>query len=122
MGKIISFLKGLSASTWIIIGIVLLIIIAIIIYVRNKSKDSVNGVSMDKTLSQNLQSTQAPSISPFPLTMGSRGSEVKSVQKYVNGKGESLVVDGIWGPLTDAAVLKVLKVSSVSQELYKTLV
>ena len=121
MEKFVSFLKGLSPTTWIIIAIVILIIIALIIYFSNKDKaTATEDVSMNKTLDQNLGASQPRSV--FPLQYGAKGAEVKVVQAYLNSKGEKLIKDGIWGPLTDASVLKVLKVNSISEDLYKTLI
>jgi len=45
------------------------------------------------------------SVSPFPLIKeGDNGHPVKTLQHLLNEHGASLVVDGIFGPLTDAAV------------------
>ncbi len=37
------------------------------------------------------------------MPLGDRGSEVKELQKSLNDLGASLTVDGVWGPLTQAA-------------------
>lgn len=40
------------------------------------------------------------------MKVGSRGAEVMELQKFLNTKGANLSVDGIFGPLTKAAVMK----------------
>lgn len=40
------------------------------------------------------------------MKVGSRGAEVSELQKFLNTKGANLVVDGVFGPLTKAAVVK----------------
>jgi len=68
----------------------------------------------------------------FPLRFGSRGDNVRRLQTHLNGliananevfHGVSaprvfLIVDGIWGPLTDAEVRRFFSVSEVSQQLF----
>ncbi len=128
MDKIISFLKGISLRTWIIIAIVFLIIIAIIIFISNKSEDNVEGVSMNKGLAENISSSVPRSV--FPLQYGSNNPETGNVQRYLKTKGQNLGksgpnkdgIDNSWGPLTDAAVTNTLKVGSISEALYKTLI
>lgn len=48
--------------------------------------------------------TTAPPISSANLKVGSTGSGVANLQTYLNSQGANLVVDGKFGPLTDAAV------------------
>ena len=42
----------------------------------------------------------------FPLKRGSKGNRVKALQKYLNdsSSGYALATDGLFGPLTEAAV------------------
>ena len=52
----------------------------------------------------------------FPLSQGSRGPEIKAVQKYLNSHyNAGLDEDGIWGSKTNAALLKYEKTTSVSK-------
>jgi peptidoglycan hydrolase-like protein with peptidoglycan-binding domain len=45
------------------------------------------------------------SLSPYPLVQqGDNGHPVKTLQHLLNQHGHGLVVDGLFGPLTDAAV------------------
>ena len=129
MEKLISFLKSISPKTWIIIAIVLVIIIAIIIYVKNKNKESTEKLNkIGGNLPDNLNNSTPRSI--FPLVYGSRGEEVKSLQRYLKSKGQNIGntgpaldgVDGVWGPKTDAAVMAVFKKTSISESEFKSLV
>ena len=38
------------------------------------------------------------------MPQGDRGDDVRELQRYLNSQGANLEVDGIWGPLTQAAV------------------
>ena len=68
----------------------------------------------------------------FPLRFGSRGDNVRRLQTHLNERiAESnsvfhgvsaprvfLIVDGIWGPLTDAEVRRFFSISEVSRQLF----
>lgn len=122
MEKIVAFFKNISPTTWIIIGIVVLLIIALIIYVRSKPEQK--DVSANNDVKTNEENAQPKSV--FPLQYGSRGPEVKVFQTYLNSylvvgsTDVPLVIDGIWGPLTNAAALKFWKKGTVSKEEYDT--
>lgn len=120
MEQVLNFLKNISPKTWIIIAIVALLIIALIIYLKNKSVEDDGNVSMNKTLGSNISASAPRSI--FPLQYGSKGEEVKALQIYLNSKGEKLLIDGIWGPLTETSVAKVLKLKTINEVDYKALV
>lgn len=47
----------------------------------------------------------AGTLPPSSLSIGDRGQQVKKLQEALNALGESLVVDGIFGPGTHAAVV-----------------
>ncbi len=93
----------------IIIIVIIAIILGVILYfILRKPKPAA------------LPSGSTP-VNPdnFPLKIGSTGTEVKAVQKYLNDKySAGLVVDGSWGPATDAAVQKYLNRDNVSQAVY----
>ncbi len=38
------------------------------------------------------------------MPQGDRGTEVRSIQEYLNKQGADLDVDGVWGPLTQGAI------------------
>lgn len=115
MDKFLGFIKSISPKVWIIIAIVIVLIIILVVYIKNKNSESELALKNQQSLNKSSQT------SVFPLVYGSRGEEVKKLQAYLNSKGESLVVDGIWGPLTNASVLKVLNTSSVDSSLFLTL-
>lgn len=59
----------------------------------------------------------------FPLKYGSRGEEVKNLQRWLNDHViipyALLTIDGIWGNNTDAAVRRTLNVTEVTEAWYK---
>jgi len=63
-------------------------------------------VSIAHTKAAENSTAPWPPIDPAPawglLRKGATGSLVKLLQAYLNGQGASLVVDGIFGPKTDA--------------------
>lgn len=56
------------------------------------------------------------------LTDGSTGDEVKNLQTYLNEKGETLIIDGVFGPLTRAAVVKYFGRPFITDQEYKELI
>lgn len=120
MEQVLNFFKNISPKTWIIIAIVALLIIALIIYLKNKSIEDDGNVSMGKTVASNVSSSTPRSN--FPLQYGSKGEEVKAIQLYLNSKGEKLLIDGIWGPLTETSIAKIIKLKTISEVDYKALV
>lgn len=72
------------------------------------------------------QTKPAVKQSPFPLHKGSRGEEVKKLQKALNRKLvpplSLLVVDGIFGSKTLAALKRVTGKEQVSENDYQKLV
>lgn len=70
-----------------------------------------------------------PSLLPekFPLKTGSRGPEVRTVQRYVNqlhlrGAGELIDEDGIWGARTQEAVKLRLNLDQISEDYYQQMI
>lgn len=111
-----NFIKQITPKGWIIITIVILVIVLIIMYFKNKNKTTTTTIK-----TQNNNTTTSYSQPVFPLVYGSTGNEVKKVQTYLNTKyGEKLVVDGIWGALTQAAVAKNLGLSGITKTYYDT--
>ncbi len=47
----------------------------------------------------------APALPPAALSLGDRGPEVRQLQEALNERGADLLVDGIFGPGTHAAVM-----------------
>ncbi|MGA9380470.1 MAG: peptidoglycan-binding protein [Phormidium sp.] len=72
---------------------------------------TVDGIAGPNTLNRLNQIRNAP-VTPTPLPTlrrGSTGSDVKYLQEILNSFGYSLVVDGIFGANTEAAVKKFQK-------------
>ncbi|MCK9562908.1 MAG: hypothetical protein M0R02_09355 [Bacteroidales bacterium] len=65
-----------------------------------------------------VKSEKHPSV--FPLKQGSRGEEVKKLQKYINAQnqGVTLDVDGIYGSKTQSAVYMIFGQNEVSKKVY----
>jgi peptidoglycan hydrolase-like protein with peptidoglycan-binding domain len=92
-------------------------IVAIVaaLYVVNKNKNEALAAPVNTDRGDN-----------FPLLMGSVGERVLMVQKAVNVKlkssgAKTIAEDGIWGPETEAAVLKIYQSSSIPESVYKTI-
>lgn len=98
---------------WIIICIVLFFVIVTWIMIRKAREEEEKRWAL--ALSANLTSV-------FPLHESSQGEEVKNLQRYLNNKGEALEVDGIFGPLTAAAVQRIFSSSTVNEQQYKEIV
>lgn len=109
------YLKSIPTTTWIIIAIVIIILI---IYLATRSK---NPTITTTTTTVVPALTNVSSGNGFPLQMGSRGDNVKKWQTYLNSKGATLVVDGIWGVKTEAASLKYAGFNSVTQDYFNGL-
>jgi hypothetical protein len=63
--------------------------------------------------------------SGFPLKMGSRGENVKKLQRYLNNKMPSpmkrLEIDGIFGELTEKALLAVANKNEINEREFNKL-
>lgn len=108
-------LSKITVKQWLIVGIVILIIAIIWLSVRNKNK--VTTTTTTTTPVKPGGGTTTPK-EVFPLKLGSRNKEVGIVQTFLNGKGEKLAVDNIWGPLTNAAALRVLGTDVIDSDYF----
>ena len=97
-----------KSTKYIVLAILILAFVAIVWYYRADLFSSFSTGSMGAI----------PVPSEFPLAQGSRGSKVTALQNALNARGESLVVDGIFGSLTLAALQRQFNVSQVSETLY----
>ena len=104
MKNILAFTK----KNWVLILIVLVVLTLVMITINKKRSEAV-------------VTAGAPS-GVFPLTEGSSGTEVMNLQKYLNTKGETLVVDGKFGPLTRAAVQRVFGRMLIGQKEYEEII
>lgn len=98
---------------YIIIGVILLLVLYFIFTKRSTYlKDNVNNNFLD------LFTAEKQEESTYPFKLGSRGKEVLAMQKAINmlyiskdmnaNKPFPLDEDGIYGPLTQAAVIRYL--------------
>ncbi|SCF19778.1 Peptidoglycan-binding (PGRP) domain of peptidoglycan hydrolases-containing protein [Micromonospora viridifaciens] len=58
----------------------------------------------DSTLAWGIATSAAPKLGDRPLRTGSKGSDVRELQSLANKLGARLVVDGVFGPATQAWV------------------
>ena len=100
-----------KSTKYIVLAVLILAFIAIVYYYR---KD-LFGASAST-------SGGIPVPSEFPLKQGSTGSKVTALQNALNARGENLVVDGSFGPLTLGALQRQFNVSEVSETLYNQIV
>lgn len=114
---------------------VIALILAVVVFIRRKRKaDEVHTSVADGTASSGA-SAQMP-VASFPLTpysrageysagAGSYGQQIANLQKICNGKfGKALVVDGKFGPKSEAAFLTCFGsplVMPYSEEVYNGL-
>jgi hypothetical protein len=105
---------------------ILLAVSAVVLYLvksgllkmPGKKKDNAQEGMVGNAAGSNVTPSQSgpaqpKSSSPFPLHFGSRGNEVKNLQKIVNVKA-----DGVWGKNTGSAIFKQLGLSIVSVNEY----
>jgi hypothetical protein len=121
----------------IIISITVLVIGAGLWYIISKSKAAADKAAADGTgaatakpaisLTKIVNAVQPTSTKTanFPLSMGSRGSQVQKLQKLYNDNviwfGDPLpliVEDGIWGPKTNEAVKAMWNLDQVTESWY----
>lgn len=123
MNQVTTFFQSITPKTWLIIGISVLVLILIILWIRSRSKPE----TKSQTTVVNNTTIVPAGTNDFPLKYGSKGDNVKKLQIYLNSKGcysigdapcLPLVVDGVWGPLTQNAVMKVIKDSSITQAYF----
>lgn len=108
-----------TRTVYVLIVVVLLVVFAVFI-----AKKLVNKPTTE-VISSSDENNGSVSSSVFPLQKGSRGTEVKHLQRYLNvnkpaGLFQNLTIDGIFGDKTLNLCLTVLKVSSVSESLYNS--
>lgn len=104
----------------ILIVVIIAIIILLNMFVKKKtttnissSNNSVPNVGLGNIIN-NLP------LVGFPLKKGSVGSNVSTLQTYLNSKGANLSVDGVFGNLTLAALQQYTGLSEVSEQYFNT--
>lgn len=119
----------------IIISIIAAIVVAIIVVIISKKKKITKEIEAnEKGTDTNVTSLVTPSPyliinASFPLDYGSKGKQVAHVQKWLNAgvinppyvvNYPKLIVDGILGEKTKAAIIKAGYTLPISQEFYNT--
>lgn len=61
----------------------------------------------------------APTDGAIVLKKGSRGAEVAELQRRLNSEGAALNVDGIFGPLTEAALQQIKGVKQIALNQFR---
>lgn len=103
----------------IIISVVIAVVIIAIYFYNRKKK------SKEKPVATDITSVEEPSEikSVFPLSLGSRGKEVKQLQAYlIKNYGNVLKqygADGTWGNEMTGAMKKNMGVTSMSEGMFK---
>lgn len=123
-------MSKISTRGWITIAII--VVIVIFIYFKYFKTNPTTSPKVDCVKNPNDPScksnynpsvTLAPKIGDnFPLGKGSSGDNVKTYQIYLNSLGSSLKIDGVWGPLTEAASLKYTGFNSIPQDYFDSVV
>lgn len=120
MNQLTAFFSSIDRKTWMIIGVAIVLLIVLIMWLKNRNKET--ETKKDETKPKADNNTSGSGNNTFPLRMGSRGANVSKWQTYVNTKGGKLTVDGIWGPLTEADSLKYTGFNSVTMDYFNTVV
>lgn len=95
----------MKAKKIIIIIAVIALITALILYFRKRSKDKAAAVQEPEPNSPGT--IVRPLVPLYPFQQGSQGEIIKKIQKALNLSFEAgLVVDGIYGPKTEAALVR----------------
>lgn len=114
---------------WIIAGVTA-VIVAVLVYFARKSKNKALNES-STTPSTSTSKTVLPAADIFPLKSGSKGEEVKTVQRYLNSQKPlssstatlpDLTIDGIWGPKTQDAVKYKLGINQIDYTFYTKII
>lgn len=118
-------LSRITPKGWIYVGISILVLILIILFIKNRNKTTTTTTTTttpSNTASAITNATTPAKDDSFPLSYGSRGNNVKLWQKYLNSKGSSLVEDGVWGPLTEAASISKTGYNHITKNYFDSVV
>jgi len=114
----------MTKKTKFILGMLFLIIIAVW-YFMYRSKRGLSLVPGSSSLSPGTQTVNMFPNNPnagtdnFSLRLGSKGPRVAKVQQALNTmKGANLIVDGVFGASTEAALVKYYNTVGVDQWNY----
>lgn len=115
--------KNKKLIIWLSVGLLVLMLLTWLMVRANKKADTSDAGTSGTGGSSSSDSSSSATPSVFPLKYGSRGNEVKMLQSYLNEHLTvlaPLVVDGIWGPKTQAAVDRVLETDQVTWDWFTT--
>lgn len=119
-----NFFSKITVKGWVTIILVIVLLWLIIRYFKNKN--TITTTTTTTVPNPNINTSSfLPSTTKddsFPLGFGSRGENVKKWQTYLNSKGSTLNVDGVWGPLTDAASIKQTGFNSITEVYFKSVI
>lgn len=120
--------KKINKSTTITLAICLVAIgVALYFFVFRKKSSSQTSTTKLPSASGSTTTPSTPSAKytddSFPLQLNSGGAKVKYLQLFLNNEyGAGLVVDGKFGPKTEAACKKNFKTPVVAESLYNTFI
>mgnify|MGYP003304167308 CR=1 FL=1 len=105
---------------YVAIAVIVLVIFAL--WLAKKLTNKSNG-GITPTESTPVTETPVITDAPFPLKSGSRGDNVKCLQRFLNAHNDTgilapLQIDGIFGPKTKNMLSTLYGLSEVSQSFY----
>lgn len=118
-------LSNIDAKGWITIGIIIILIIFIFLYIKKKNTIATTistPVNPSASATAVINATSPVKGDSFPLSYGARGLNVSKWQTYLNSLGAKLVVDGIWGPKTEAASILYTKFNNITQDYFNAVI
>lgn len=106
----------------VIIGVLLAGTVIVALFAFGKKKEEEPPPSDEETGGTDPTTTSSPK--GFPLKYGSRGNNVKSLQRFLNYSDASykLKVDGVFGSLTQAAVEVEIRKKIVHKDYFDTFI
>lgn len=106
---------------YIAIAVIVLVVFALWLAKKLTNKSNSGITSTESTNSETP--TTVIIDAPFPLKRGSRGDNVKCLQRFLNAHNDTgilapLQIDGIFGPKTQNMLSTLYSISEVSQSFY----
>lgn len=113
-------MTGKQIVILIIVVIVIFILLNVFLKKKNNTNSSTSNTNTNHSNGVGGSIVDNLPLVGFPLKKGSIGMNVSTLQAYLNSKGASLDVDGIFGNLTLAALKQYTGLSEVSQTYFNT--
>ena len=106
---------------YIAIAVILLVVFAL--WLAKKLLNKSNGGIIPSESTNPVTETPVITDAPFPLKSGSRGDNVKCLQRFLNAHNDTgilapLQIDGIFGSKTKNMLSALYGISEVSQSFY----